>query len=453
MDSTTETPTLSTSAVAEEGVRLHHSIQNGRMEDGKFRFDVKTSKMKSNAKFKDDLLLFSFPIQILKNISSVLGHFNLKTDPEYFMNECKETIAVAENHQNDKGGGKMSFQSLFHNIPESVISVNPDAIIVLAVNPDADPGTSDTPVDYHVAGYIHANVITVYPHEDRTKPEKAFYYNILRVSDRQVAGKRVYRRMSVFSLMFSIMNDLVTVHDAHCGYACMGKENLSIKRALHRNATEHGRYYERLPFTVYSKLNMIYGSSSQAKKLVDITNNEEMLRKMYAMAKMRMGDFIMFHYTEDQFLQMIKDLIGYSKSSGVFMIPDKDGNIAAATVAMNWGEFFEFKIQNPKGIFKLVQASGVMEQFLRFLFGVGEPKHFKSLMKGLSYKYKKEHGVGVTFLPTFAGDEYEKISKSLLDDQYMNFIITKNQEDLDTMKRVSACPEGNPRLFIDVPIT
>lgn len=453
MESTTEAPTLSTSAVAEEGVRLHHSIQNGRMENGKFTFDVKTSKMKSNAKFKDDLLLFSFPIQILKDIGSVLGYFNLKTDPEYFMNECKETIAVAENHQNEKGGGKMSFQSLFHNIPESVISVNPDAIIVLAVNPDTDPTKSDTPVDYHVAGYIHANVITVYPHEDRTKAEKGFYYNILRVSDRQVEGKRVYRRMSVFSLMFSIMNDLVTVHDAHCGYACMGKENLSIKRALHRNATEHGRYYERLPFTVYSKLNMIYGSSSQAKKLVEITNNEAMLKKMYAMVKERMGEFIMFHYTEDQFLQLIKELVEYSKSSGVFMIPDKDGNIASATVAMNWGEFFEFRIQNPKGIFKLVQASGVMEQFLRFLFSVGEPKHYKNLMKGLSYKYKKEHGVGVTFLPTFAGDEYEKISKSLLDDQYMNFIITKNQEDLDTMKRVSACPEGNPRLFIDVPIT
>lgn len=454
MDTPTTANIQSTTVAAEDGKRLHYSIQNGRIdENGKFTFDVSTTELSTSAKFKDDLLLFSFPIEFLSNIHEVLKYFNLRTDYEYFMDECKKTIAVAENHQNEKGGGKMSFQSFFHNIPESVISVNPDAIIVLAVNPHSDPTQSEVPVNYHVAGYIHANLITVYPHEDRTKAEKAFYYNILRVSDRKVDGKRVYRRMSVFSLMFTIMNDLVTVHNAHCGYACMGKENLSIKRALHRNATEHGRYYERIPFTVYSKVNMIYGSKAASKKLVEITDNEPMLKKMYARVKERMGNYILFHYTEEEFLKLIREMVSYSKSSGVYMIPDKNGDIAAATLAMNWGEYFEFRIQNPKGIFKLVQASRVMEQFLRFLFGIGEPKDFKTLMKGLSYKFREEHGVGVTFLPTFKGDPYYDISKSLLDDQYMNFIITKNKEDLDIMKRVSACPEGNPRLFIDVPIT
>ena len=135
------------------------------------------------------------------------------------------------------------------------------------------------------------------------------------------------------------------------------------------------------------------------------------------------------------------------------MIPDRDGNIASAAIAMNWGEFFLFQIQNPKGIFKLVQKSRVMEHFLRFLMPVGEPAEYRKLMKGLSYKYRKEHGVGVTFLPTFKGDPYYGVSKSLLSDEYMNFIICNDEERLKKLKERSACPDGNPRMFIDVPIT
>lgn len=452
---TTEKASQSTTAVAEEGARLHHSIRNGKLvADGKFTFDVSTSQLSTSAKFKDDLLLFSFPIEMLSNISEVLKHFNLKPDFDYFMDECKETIAVAENHQNEKGGGKMSFQSFFHNIPESVISVNPRALIVLAINPDGDPANSAKPVGYHVAGYIHANLFDFTPHEDKTKVETGFYYNILRVSDRKIEGKRVYRRMSVFSLMFAIMNDLVEVHGVNFAYACMGKENLSIKRALHRNAASHGRYYERLPFTVFSKINMIYGSKSQSKKLVDITNNEEKLREMYEMVKGRMGSYLFFHYVSwDEFKDLIVKMVEYSKTSGVYMIPNPDGSIAAATIAMNWGEFFEFQIQNPKGIFKLIQKSRVMENFLRFLMGVGEPKDFEKLMKGLSYKYHKEHKVGVTFLPTFKGDPYYKISKSLLSDEYMNFVICRDSDELDKFKKQSAGADGHPRIFLDVPIT
>ncbi|MFT5920152.1 MAG: hypothetical protein ACI9FU_001969, partial [Granulosicoccus sp.] len=340
------------------------------------------------------------------------------------------------------------------NIPESVISVNPRALIVLAVNPDADPITSSEPVGYHVAGYIHANLFDFTPHEDKTNVETGFYYNILRVSDKKVEGRRVYRRMSVFSLMFAIMNDLVEIHGVNYGYACMGKENLSIKRALHRNATDNNRFYERLPFTVFSKINMIYGSKSQSKKLVDITNNEEKLKEMYEMVKARMGTYLFFHYvTWDEFKDMIVKMVEYSKTSGVYMIPKADGSIAAATIAMNWGEFFEFQIQNPKGIFKLIQKSRVMESFLRFLMGVGEPKEFSKLMKGLSYKYHKEHGVGVTFLPTFKGDPYYKISKSLLSDEYMNFVICRDLKELDKFKKQSAGADGNTRMFLDVPIT
>jgi hypothetical protein len=40
---TTEKASQLTTAVAEEGARLHHSIRNGKMvADGKFTFDVST---------------------------------------------------------------------------------------------------------------------------------------------------------------------------------------------------------------------------------------------------------------------------------------------------------------------------------------------------------------------------------------------------------------------------
>jgi hypothetical protein len=229
---------------------------------------------------------------------------------------------------------------------------------------------------------------------------------------------------------------------------------LNIKRALHRNTADHSRYYERLPFTVFSKINMIYGSKSHSKKLVDITNNDEKLKEMYEMVKARMGTYLFFHYVSwDEFKDLIVKMVEYSKTSGVYMIPNADGSIAAATIAMNWGEFFEFQIQNPKGIFKLIQKSRVMESFLRFLMGVGEPKEFAKLMKGLSYKYHKEHEVGVTFLPTFKGDPYYNISKSLLSDEYMNFVICRDSEELDKFKKQSAGADGNTRMFLDVPIT
>ncbi|MBL4587427.1 MAG: hypothetical protein JKX84_10285, partial [Flavobacteriales bacterium] len=65
----------------------------------------------------------------------------------------------------------------------------------------------------------------------------------------------------------------------------------------------------------------------------------------------------------------------------------------------------------------------------------------------------KEHGVGVTFLATFKGDPYYDISKSLLSDEYVNFIICNDEERLKKLKERSAGPNGNPRMFIDVPIT
>ncbi len=431
--------------------RNYTHITNGRVEDGKFKFDMEHAEVESEDHFEDDLVLLSFHITYMPHIDVILDEFGLYTDKEYFIEEAKDVIAVSENHQNDQGGGKMSFQSFFHNVPESLLCVNDRAEIVLAIHPHKDEKT-DQGQKYTIAGYIHANNFDFQPYGDE-RTEKGYYYNILRVSEKVVDGDKIYRRKKIFSLMFSILHHLVYKNGVNFCFACMGKENQSIKDALHRNTHFHGEYYERLPFIVYSKVNRFYGSKSKFKDCVDITDDEQKLREFYKMVNDKMHTYLFYHLlTEEIFLDFIKKLTAYSKTSRVWAILNADGSIATATLAMNWGDWLKFEIKNPKGIFKIVQASGVMEKFLRPMLPVGEADTFKRMLKGLSYHYHKAHGVGVTFLSTYDGDPYKQVYKSILDDQYAYFVICNDKEKLQQFKHRSATAEGHPRLFLDQPI-
>ena len=109
---TTDIPTLEELREVFDKRRPYFHIKNGRSEDGVFKFDVKESLVASEDTFEEDLLLISFPIAYMDNIEPVLNHFNLNTDKDNFLDQCREVIAVAENHQDEKGGGKMSLQSL-----------------------------------------------------------------------------------------------------------------------------------------------------------------------------------------------------------------------------------------------------------------------------------------------------------------------------------------------------
>ncbi|MFC2176481.1 hypothetical protein ACFLR1_05895 [Bacteroidota bacterium] len=437
--------------------RLHYHVHNGRFEGvgaNEFKFDVTETEIESEDKFDKDLVLLSLSIDYFDNIDSVLAHFNLKGSPEFFTEQCKDVIAVSENHQNDKGGGKMSFQIFCHNVPESIYSVHDTAIVVLAINPDGDVKTSTTPVGYHIAGYVHANTFHFKPNPKEEGVEMGYYYNLMRISEKEINGINIYRRKKVFSLMFSILHSLTEQNDVKFAFACMGKENESIKSALHINANRFKKHYERLPFTIFSKVNMFSGSKKNSTELVEITHDKDMLRQMYQMVHKKMSNYLFLpHITEEVFFNLIEKLVAYSKSSGVFMIPNKEGGIGAATIAMNYGDFFEFKIKNPKGIFRLVQATNIMQNFLRLLMAVGDEKIFKKLFKGLSYKYRKEHNVGVSFLPTFKGDPFYNQYKSILDDEYMYFIICRDKEWLQELKLRSQDEHGNTRLFVDHPFS
>lgn len=429
--------------------RPYFHIKNGRSEGGEFTFDVKESLVASEDSFEDDLLLLSFPIAYMDSIDAILKHFDLNTSKENFLNQCKEVIAVAENHQNEKGGGKMSFQSLFYNIPESIQSVNYDAVIVLAIHV-YDQQESNK--DYRIVGYIHANEFEFAPYEDSTKIEKGYYYNMLRVTEFSQDGVKIYRRKKIFSLMFSILHHLVYQNGVNFCFACMGKENESIKEALHRNTYLHGEYYERIPFTMYSKVNRLFGSKKEYEKLVDITENEPLMRAYYEKMHAKMKNYLFYnHLTFESFQKLMLSMKAYSTTSGVYAHLDASGNIITASSAMNWGEYLAFHIVNPKGIFILAQKSGIMKHFFKPSMGIGKPADYKKLLKGLCYKYYKEAGVGVTVISTTEGDEYHQINKSLLDDKYAYFIICNDKEKLQQFKKRSEV-NGKTMLFLDQPI-
>jgi hypothetical protein len=444
----TDIPTLDELKDVFDKRRPYFHLSNGRTAEGLFKFDVNESLVASEDSFEEDLLLISFPIAFMDNMGPVLHHFGLNTDQENFLEQCREVIAVAENHQSESGGGKMSFQSLFYNIPESIQSVNYDAVIVLSIHVYG----KEEEKDYRIVGYIHANEFDFAPYEDDTKIEKGYYYNMLRVTEHVENGVKIYRRKKIFSLMFSILHHLVYQNGVNFCFACMGKENKSIKDALHRNTLMHGEYYERLPFTMYSKINRLYGSKKQYKKLVDITYDEPRLRDYYEQMHAKMNKYLFYNHLEfDSFQKLILNMKDYSPSSGVYAHLDDNGDILTASGAMNWGEFLTFQIMNPKGIFILAQKSGIMKHFFKPSMGIGKPEHYKKLLKGLCYKYHKEAGVGVTVISTSDGDEYKNIYKSLLDDQYAYFIICNDEEKLQQFKKRSE-KNGHPMLFLDQPI-
>lgn len=88
--------------------------------------------------------------------------------------------------------------------------------------------------DYNMIGYINVNKIEFKDHQGNIHP--GYYYNVLRMSEATVGGEAIYRRKKLFSCMFSVLLDLVTVNDVHFVYANMGRENQGILDALHESA-------------------------------------------------------------------------------------------------------------------------------------------------------------------------------------------------------------------------
>ena len=277
--------------------------------------------------FDDDLVMLAFPIKMMEEISTVLSNFGLRNDAEYFYSECKEVVSVPEKHINAKGEGKLAFQSYFHKFPESINSFFDDAIVVVLLHPLESKDQNKR--DFNMIGYIHAN------HIDFTSPDgelhKGYYYNVLRLSEQTVNGKPIYRRKRIFTTMFSILLDIVTLNDIHFVYASMGRENQAINDALKMNSSRTGKFYETFPMRNNTHINLVYGSSSASKKLIDISNNHEALREYYQHAIKAKGNFVFNQmHSEENFFNMLKRIMDSSPTSKVYMLRDEKGKFSAA---------------------------------------------------------------------------------------------------------------------------
>lgn len=394
--------------------------------------------------FDGELVLLAFPIGLMPEISSVLKQFGLRDDAAFFYSECREVVSVPEKHVNEKGEGKLTFQSYFHKFPESVSSFFDDARVVVILHPQQTE--SNGLKDYNMIGYIHAN------HIDFKSPDgqlhKGYYYNVLRLRE-----EAQYRRKRVFTTMFSVLLDIVTLEDIHFVYASMGRENQAINDALKMNSERNGKFFETFPMRNNTHVNLIIGSSSAAKKLVDISNDKEALKEYYSKLK-AIKDPLVFNqlHSEDNFFSVVNRILGSSPTSRIFMMPDARGNFDAAGLAMNWGDYMEVKLQNPKGFFKVIDSLRLTNKVLYPTMLVGSPENVRQLVKGAAYKYRKEEKVQVTILNAPDGDPHFDVKKSIIYDPFVYFVIYDRPETYAAMKEHSKNANGDIRLFIDTPM-
>ena len=400
--------------------------------------------------FEDELVMLAFPIGLMKEISSVLSQFQLRNDAEYFYSECKEVVSVPEKHVNEKGEGKLTFQSYFHTFPDSVQHFFDDAVVVVVLHPlPLEPGAAYR--DYTMIGYIHCNSINFKSPDGQL--HQSYYYNVLRLVEQTASKGSIYRRKRIFTTVFSILHDITTVKDMHFVYASMGRENQAINDALKMNTQRQGKLFETFPMRNNTHINLFFGSSSASKKLVDISNNTEALKEYYLKIKEIRDKFVFNQmHSEENFFSMVKRILTSSPSSRVYMITDENGKMSAAGFFVNWGDYMHLKLQNPKGFFKVIDSLKITDKILYPTLLVGDSKNVRTLLKGAAYKYRKDHKVQVTVLNAGDGDPHFDVKKSIIYDPFVYFVIYDKPELFVDMKENSKDEQGNVRIFIDTPM-
>jgi hypothetical protein len=400
--------------------------------------------------FDGELVMLAFRIGLMHEISSVLSEFKLRNDAGFFFSECREVVSVPEKHVNEKGEGSITFQSYFHKFPDSVQYFFDDATVVIMLHPQ-DHVDSNGNRDYNMIGYIHANHIDF--KDTSGKLHNGYYYNVLRLSERTVNGKPIYRRKRIFTTMFSILLDITVLEDMHFVYASMGRENQAINDALKMNSARHGKLFETFPMLNNSHPSLFLGRSGEVKKLVDISDNKQKLHEYYQMIDATRKDTVFNQlHSEENFNKMIERILKSSPTSRIYMIPDEKGNILAAGVFMNWGDYMHVKLQNPTGILTIIDSLKITDKLLVPFLLVGPVDTVKKMIRGAAYKYRKEHKVHITVLNGTPGDPYYDTKKGLIKDNYNYFVIYDRPEEFEAMKAKSKDAQGNVRLFVDMPM-
>ncbi|MCS6933832.1 MAG: hypothetical protein NZM35_01600 [Chitinophagales bacterium] len=426
----------------------HYYYISGKSENGQLEYTKRI--IYCDDRFEDDLVMLAFPISLMKDISSILKNFKLRDDAEFFYSECREIVSVPEKHVNEKGEGKLTFQSYFHRFPDSVSHFFDDAIVVVVLHPHGrfnDEGLQD----YNMIGYIHANIISFKNADDEVL--QGYYYNVLRMSEATVNGEAIYRRKRIFTTVFSVLLDIVIINDVHFVYANMGRENQSILDALKMNSKRTGKLYETFPMRNNTHVNLLLGRKKHAAALTDISHNEELLRAYYAMIHETRQNYVYYQlHNERLFFNMVNRILGSSPNSRFYALLDNAGKIDAAGFFVCWADYMYLKLQNPKGLFKVIDQLKITDKLLYATLFTGKPEHVKKLIQGAAYLYRKEHGIQLTVLNAHDGDPYSELKKSVIYDPFVYFTIYDRAEMYEKMKNRSKDEKGNVRIFIETPM-
>ncbi|MDB5228741.1 MAG: hypothetical protein JWN78_2934 [Bacteroidota bacterium] len=415
--------------------------------DGSFSYQV--IDIDSYDVFEESLEIVVTDINFLPNMGDILDVLGYVPDTEYFFHQCKDIISVPEKHINNKGQGKFAFQAYFHNFPQSVLSINQNALVVIVLHPQELDKNGKR--EFNVVGYIHVNRMNVYHDGERFD---AYYYNMLRVSERIEKGKKIYRRKKIFTLMFSIMHSIVGVEkNIAFTYGAMGKENQAINEALELNTKLYEKHYEKWAFTNNTMVNKFFGNKNAFEKCIDISNDREKLKEFYQKLRRQKEHYAFYHIeSEQEFIDTLEKIMAYSKSTRVYMVPDENGKMDAACFAINWGEYFAFQLENPQGFFKMLAKLKLTDNILYPIMTIGSTKNVDTLLRGIAWHYNKEHKCKVTNLNSYMGDPYAQTKKSILNDDYLFLIICNDVEKFNAMKERSKGVDGNVKLFIDIPL-
>ena len=415
-----------------------------------YEFDYSTHTVESLDTFDDEIVLVAYSVGTMQHIDTILRHFGLNDNSYYFYQQIKDLIALPEKHTNEKGEGKIDFQTFFHNVPYSFMSINNLAIVLIGLHP-LKKKNEEGLRDYNLIGYIHANAFDFKP--DDGESFACYYYSMLRIADKRVDGKNIYRRKKLFTLFFSVLNDICFINDVQFAYASMGRENDAINDALHKCASQAGIHYERLHYKIFGQINKLWGSGRSAKQLVNITSDQEKLRDYYRKFKELKGKSLFFQpETEQEFFNWIDNITSYSCSSGIYAL-EENNQVKAATFAINWSDYFLMLVLNPKGIFKLVESIKLIQSILFPIMTIGEAADVRKLYKALAHKFRVEEQCQVTFFPSYIGDPYYKVKKGLLDDDFYYFVICRDTQALQRFKERSKDDDGNIWPFVEMPMT
>lgn len=437
--------------------RTFHFINNPNITQKKFddsvgysyQFSIESHDIESQDTFEGELLILAFPIEGLQNIDNLLYHFNVNDNSYYFHKQVKELISVPEKHSDDNGKGALDFKVYFHDVPYSLISAHDNAIVVMALHL-LDKKNEKGQRDYNMLGYIHANKQSARVSKDVF--ETVYYYNVLRVSDQTVNGEHIYRRKKLFMMIFSVLNKIVDLHGVNFIYASMGRENKAINEALNLSAVHAGHHYDRIPVKVNTHYNRIYGSKRNAKKIIDISFDEEKLKQFYILMNQSLSNYLFYYiHTWEEFKQLVDKILAFSKSSRVWAW-EENNKIVAGCFAINWGDYFTMDLLNAKGIFYLVEYFEIAKRNLFPILYFGGIENYSKLMKGIAWHYYKNHDCKMILLHSYQGDPLAKVKKSLMVDENYFFMISRNKKMLDEFMERSKDEDGNIRIFADQPI-